>query len=58
MQLAEGDESRAAGITAWLVSRDPEHLGKLAAQGKGQVEVRLDGRTVQLKDGLHFGLPH
>lgn len=57
MQVAGGDESFAAGIAAWLTSRDPQTLTAESSHEPGAVSFVLDGKTVNLKQGVHFSLP-
>ena len=56
-QAAEGDEERAAGVEAWLRSRDPDLVAQLVRKSQHGVRVCLDGRVVELQHGLHFELP-
>lgn len=57
MQVAQGDRDRAAGIEAWLLSRDPELLSSQVQSGCGSVSLYLDSKQVTLQSGLHFELP-
>lgn len=52
LQAAGGDASRAAGISAWLKSRDPKLLAQ--ACEKGSITFTLDGKPVGLQLGSHF----
>lgn len=53
-QLCEGDEALAAGVTAYVASRNPAALRATCEAQQGAVEVQVDGRQLRLVAGEHF----
>lgn len=57
VQAAGGSEEQAAGLGAWLASRDLARLGEEVQAGGGTVRVRLDGKDLVLRHGVEFRSP-